>query len=591
MSITWKDLTDDDWTLIANIIVENKNKTARYEAYTRSSVGAKFPMGKTIFIEGYEKPLRNYITALDSQPIDYSLLKYAFRVDLPAYSSLNEYEEAIAAIKADRSPKQENQNKAKSSSSEKKGSTSSGLVLAGLIGALVWWWVAPASDSDGALKAPHFVKSKSLNVRSEPEGEVTGKLAKGEEVYISSVSGDWAELQRGGWVSREFLSLTAPSMSVIPPAATATMAPEKKKDVLDEFLESDFAKRNNVIFNRGWKLNTGGYTNNYDSKDTQFISASVETRDGAAYSFSIQVLYPEDTERPIELIRTFAPSIDEAEAKRYLKTNLGRKLSALADAPRLPLQGGTLQAGNVAYSFGSRTINAFYASFDLDTPIKNLSSSPDKLNRDSQDYESIAAFLEQQAVAGLQADPVKAALNARYPYLKNVDKTQTYTPVKKQTIYLYYEGYPEITFWSKPGAINFGGTPVGKIQAQSPQSGEVIAHTALPGDRNYFYIYSSDELQGWVGRPYVKINAVGTMFYMANPITGEQFWAPDAVSTADVSRLLRTHPDRFVPAYDDIQWDSRIPQRFRREGYQMYVEALNQGYLEVERLTRSYQGY
>ncbi|MAD94766.1 MAG: hypothetical protein CML33_04630 [Rhodobacteraceae bacterium] len=598
MSITWKDLTDDDWKLIANIIVENKNKTARYEAYASSSVGAKFPLSKTIFLALFEKPLRNYITALDSQPIDYSLLKYAYRVKLPAYSSLNEYEEAIAVIKAGKTPKQANPNNVKRSSAE-KGRTISRLVLAGLIGAVVWWWVAPASDSDEALKAPYFVKAESLNVRSEPEGRVTGKLVKGEEVFISSVSGDWAELQRGGWVSREFLSLIDPSMSARPPAwmserssaTSATGAPEKKKDVLAEFLESDFAKRNNVVFDRGWDLNTGGYTNNYDSKDTQFIAASVETRDGAVYGFSIQVLYPDDTERPIELIKTFAPDINESEAKRYLRTNLGRKVSALADAPRLPLQGGTLQAGNVAYSFGSRTVNAFYASFDLDIPIKNLSGSANKLTRDSQDYESIAAFLEQQAVAGLQADPVKVALNARYPYLKNVDRTQTYTPVKQQTIYLYYEGYPEITFWNKPGAINFGGTPVGKIQAQSPQSGEVIAHAALPGDRNYFYIYSSDEFQGWVGRPYVKTNAVGAKFYMANPITGEQFWAPDAVSTADVSRLLRTHPDRFVPAYDDIQWDSRIPQRFRREGYQMYVEALNQGYREVERLTRSYQGY
>jgi len=591
MSVTWKDLTDDDWKLIADIIIKNKNQKARYEAYANSSVGSKFPMSKTMFLKGYEKPLRYYIAALGSRPIDYSLLKYAYRVDLPANSSLNEYEEAIAAIKAGKSPKKINSNTVQPSASEKKGSSITPLLLAALIGVLFWWWMIPSSDSDGASRTPYFVKANSLNIRSKPDGRVTGNLKQGEEVFVSSATGDWAKLERGGWVSREFLSVTAPSMSVGSPATAATAVPEKQKGVLDEFLESDFAKRNNVVSDRGWKLNTGGYTNNYDSKDTQFISTSVETRGGAAYGFSIQVLYPNDTERPIELIKTFSPGIDEAEAEQYLKTNLGRKLSALAEAPRLRLQGGTLQAGNVAYSFGSRTINAFYASFDLDTPIKNLPNSSNELMRDSQAYESIAAFLEQQSVAGLQADPVKAALNARYPYLKNVDRTQTYTLVKQQTVYLYYEGYYEITFWSKPGAINFGGTPVGKVQAQSPQSGEVIAHAALPGDRNYFYIYSSDEIQGWVGRPYVKTNATGTKFYMANPITGEQFWAPDAVSKADVSRLLQTHPDRFVPAYKDIQWDSKIPERFRHEGYQMYVEALNQGYREVERLTRSYNGY
>lgn len=43
MSTTWKDLTDSDWKLIADIIVTHKNKTERFEAYTRSSVGKNFP--------------------------------------------------------------------------------------------------------------------------------------------------------------------------------------------------------------------------------------------------------------------------------------------------------------------------------------------------------------------------------------------------------------------------------------------------------------------------------------------------------------------------------------------------------------------
>ena len=58
MSVTWKDLTDDDWKLIADIIIKNKNQKARYEAYANSSVGSKFPMSKTMFLKGYEKPLR-----------------------------------------------------------------------------------------------------------------------------------------------------------------------------------------------------------------------------------------------------------------------------------------------------------------------------------------------------------------------------------------------------------------------------------------------------------------------------------------------------------------------------------------------------
>lgn len=147
MPITWKELTDDDWKLIANIILENKNKTARYEAYARSSLGAKFPMSKNIFIEGYEKPLRNYIAALDSQPIDYSLLKYAFQVNLPAYSSLNEYEEAIAAIKSGKSPKQAKPNNAESSSYHITRTQKKFILTIGPI-VMLALWLSPVLDKN-----------------------------------------------------------------------------------------------------------------------------------------------------------------------------------------------------------------------------------------------------------------------------------------------------------------------------------------------------------------------------------------------------------------------------------------------------------
>ena len=193
MSITWKDLTDDDWKVIADVILENKNKKARYDAYANSLVGAKFPMDKTTFLNGFEKPLRNYIAALDSQPIDYSLLKYAYRVHLPANSSLNEYEEAIAAIKSGKSPKKTNSNSVKPGASQKTGFTITRVLLLALIGILVWWWMTPPSDRDEALKTPYFVKATNLNVRLTPNGNVTGRLRQGDEVYIASVDGDWAE--------------------------------------------------------------------------------------------------------------------------------------------------------------------------------------------------------------------------------------------------------------------------------------------------------------------------------------------------------------------------------------------------------------
>ena len=75
---------------------------------------------------------------------------------------------------------------------------------------------------------------------------------------------------------------------------------------------------------------------------------------------------------------------------------------------------------------------------------------------------------------------------------------------------------------------------------------------------------------------------------MANPITGEKFQTSLNVSVKNIRQSLSSHPNRFVPSYDSIQWNSDIPVEFRRQGYDMYVEALQDGYDEVERLTRAY---
>ncbi|SVD94289.1 uncharacterized protein METZ01_LOCUS447143, partial [marine metagenome] len=44
---------------------------------------------------------------------------------------------------------------------------------------------------------------------------------------------------------------------------------------------------------------------------------------------------------------------------------------------------------------------------------------------------------------------------------------------------------------------------------------------------------------------------------------------------------MSSTPDRFIPSYDSIQWHSDIPVRFKKQGYSMYVEALQDGYDEV----------
>ena len=75
---------------------------------------------------------------------------------------------------------------------------------------------------------------------------------------------------------------------------------------------------------------------------------------------------------------------------------------------------------------------------------------------------------------------------------------------------------------------------------------------------------------------------------MPNPITGEKIQNSLKVSEKNIRRSLSSTPDRFVPSYDSIPWHSDIPVKFRKQGYSMYVEALQDGYDEVERLTRAY---
>ena len=94
-----------------------------------------------------------------------------------------------------------------------------------------------------------------------------------------------------------------------------------------------------------------------------------------------------------------------------------------------------------------------------------------------------------------------------------------------------------------------------------------------------------------MGRPYVMRDRRGREFLMPNPLTGEEVRVEFKVEKDFLSSDVRLNTERYIPSYDSIDWDNRIPVRFRREGYSMYSQAMLDGYAEVDRLVSQYQGF
>lgn len=56
-----------------------------------------------------------------------------------------------------------------------------------------------------------WVNVDSLNIRSEPDGEVIGKVTFGEKLTIKETDDGWKRIARGGWVNEKFLSVSDPN--------------------------------------------------------------------------------------------------------------------------------------------------------------------------------------------------------------------------------------------------------------------------------------------------------------------------------------------------------------------------------------------
>lgn len=58
-----------------------------------------------------------------------------------------------------------------------------------------------------------WVNVDSLNIRSEPGGEIIGKVNFGEKLIIKKSENGWSRIERGGWVNSQFLSSSEPNVA------------------------------------------------------------------------------------------------------------------------------------------------------------------------------------------------------------------------------------------------------------------------------------------------------------------------------------------------------------------------------------------
>ena len=221
--------------------------------------------------------------------------------------------------------------------------------------------------------------------------------------------------------------------------------------------------------------------------------------------------------------------------------------------------------------------------------IQSNSSINQKKVMPIEDLEEIYNYLDSLVVENIKRKGIKNKISNAYPLLSHY--SEAYDLIQKQSIYLYYEGLGSGGLWDKPGALNFGGIKLRDISfTNGPVPAYVIAKKSLEGNRNYFYVVLEDGTQGWMGRPYIMKDKAGREFLMPNPLTGEQIRTELKVDYDFIINDVRSNTARYIPSYDSINWNSRIPERFRREGYNMYEQAMMDGYDEVDRLISQYQG-
>lgn len=200
----------------------------------------------------------------------------------------------------------------------------------------------------------------------------------------------------------------------------------------------------------------------------------------------------------------------------------------------------------------------------------------------------IKASLDKALILNASKQIQQNKLTADYPLLaSSAEDGINLLPATK--VWLYYDGLPSGGIWNKPGAKAFDGKLIATVDFSSgPVPALLVAHKALEGDRNYFYVKLVNGTQGWVGRPYVSKAKSGREFFMPNPLTGEQVRTSLQIDAKYISKQIKIFPERYIPSYEQIDWAPEIPEIYRRQGYETYRSAIRDGYNRVDEIVNQY---
>ena len=351
-----------------------------------------------------------------------------------------------------------------------------------------------------------------------------------------------------------------------------------------EFIEQiqnlAFYKKYGFYLDSKWALSSSYYGPgkhmNYNYNSSSSMGMEVVIKNGStAETISLSNSNPE---RALEFVQIFFKDIDNNKLKSYINENLNKSINQIYQTIPFVHEGHEIYAGSIYYG---NTLSVKPNSGYSQIPKENELGKKDS-------YNLINKMVSQEFIKNLDKSVKEEQLSKKYPILSAYQEDYNILPLTD--IYLFYEGLNDGPIYDRPGAKVYGARELGRVNfLRGSVKAKVIAHKELEGGRNYFYVITRD-LQGWMGRPYIMSNKRGDEFFMPNPLTGESVRKALKISNTQVKKVFKSSYNEFIPSYESILWDNRIPERYRREGYDVYVNALREGYRQHESLVNSYLG-
>ena len=354
--------------------------------------------------------------------------------------------------------------------------------------------------------------------------------------------------------------------------------PDVTPGLITEIESWKFFTKNNFYFDQKLKLSSSYYGPgshmNYNYNSRSSVGMEIQIKDNQILEGISLSNTSVDT--AVELAQIFFNEINVVNFKEHLNANLNKNVSQIKQAVPFIIAGNKIYAGRVGWG---NTL-----SFEFNSEIKVLPKEG-QLNKEKS-LILIKTAIEKSFISNFDQHLKKEKISKKYPMLANYN--EKYNLLPETSVFLYYDGLADGPIYDKPGAKNFGAKELGRVRfSGGAVPAKVVAHKELEGNRNYFYVITNN-LQGWMGRPYIMKNQAGDEFFMPNPLTGETARKELKLSNRQVKSIFRSEFSSFVPSYESISWDYRIPERYRREGYEMYSQALNEGYRQHQSLVNSY---